>query len=69
MQGSSQTCQQSLDKKNAKEDLFDVPMGSYHGAEVCNLIVSFLLNNSNKFLSKDNFELYRDDGLLIIKKR
>ena len=56
-------------KKNAKEDLFDVPMGSYHGDEACELIVLFLLNNLNLLLSKDNFELYRDDELLIIKKR
>ena len=56
-------------KKAAKEDLFDVPIGSYHGAEVCELIGLFLLNNLNQFLSKENFGLYRDDGLLIIKKR
>ena len=69
MQDSSQTCQEVWIKKNAKEDLFDVPMGSYHGDEVCELIVLFLLNNSNQFLPKHNFELYRDDELLIIKKR
>ena len=69
MQDSSQTCQWSLDQKNAKEDLLDVPIGGYHGAEVCQLIVLFLLNNLNLLLSKDNFELYRDDGFFIIKKR
>ena len=56
-------------KNNAKEDLLDVPIGGYHGAEVCQLIVLFLLNNLNLLLSKDNFELYRDDGFFIIKMR
>jgi len=26
-----------MDKENSNEDLFDVPMGSFHGAEICEL--------------------------------
>ena len=31
-------------KKN-NSDLFDIPMGSFHGAEACELVGLFLLNN------------------------
>ena len=44
-------------------------MGSYHGAEVCELVGLFLLNNLSKILPIKDFGLYRDDGLLIIKNR
>ena len=56
-------------KKDAEKDLLDVPTGSYHGAEVCELIGLFLLNNLSQILPKDSYVLYRNDGLLIIKRR
>jgi len=50
-------------KKKNNSTLFDVTMGSYDGAEVCELVGVYLL-----FLMKENFPtldfgLYRDDGL------
>ena len=56
-------------KKDAEKDLFDVPMGSYHGAEVRKLIGLFLFNNLIQVLPKDSFGLYCDEGLLIFKRR
>ena len=48
--------------KRSSPNLFDVTMGSYDGAETCELIGTFLLNH---ITSKhgNNFGLYRDDGL------
>ena len=51
-------------KKNT-DTVFDATMGSYDGAEVNELIgiyIQFLLTN---ILSKDNMDLYIDDGLFI----
>ena len=58
-------------KKNSAHDLFDIPMGSFHGAEVCELVGLFILNEiiNDKKIEKSNCGLYRDDGLLIVKKR
>ena len=44
--------------------LFDVTMGSYDGAETCELVGLFLLNEIRK--RHNNFGLYRDDELGII---
>ena len=46
--------------------MFDVTMGSYDGAEICELVGLFVLNLSNH-LGKSNVGLYRDDGLAIVK--
>ena len=48
-------------------DLFDVSMGAYDGAEVCELIGIFLLNLLGQQHDTKNIGLYRDDGLLIFK--
>ena len=49
--------------------LIDVPMGSFFGAELCDLIRFYALNHL-KCLYKDNeIGLYRDDGLTIIEKK
>ena len=45
-----------------KSGIFDVAMGSYDGAECCELIGLFMLHNISKELP-GNFGLYRDDGL------
>ena len=42
---------------------FDVTMGAPDGAEVCELVGIFLLNEISKQFPKLNFGLYRDDGL------
>ena len=47
---------------------FDVPMGSYDGAEVCELVGLYLLNkitSKNAPFNKSEIGLYRDDGLAV----
>ena len=48
-------------------DLFDVSMGAYDGAEVCELIGIFLLNLLGPQYDTKNIGLYRDDGLSLFK--
>jgi hypothetical protein len=48
-------------KKNGS--LFDVTMGSYDGAEVCELVGLYLLNQIKTAYPAIDFGLYRDDGL------
>ena len=48
---------------------FDVTMGSYDGAEVCELIGLFLLDLLAKKYRKEDIGWYRDDGLAIFKGR
>jgi len=53
-------------KKGQNEKLFDVTMGSFDGAEACELVVCFLLNQLNKELGQaSSIGLYRDDGLAV----
>ena len=42
---------------------FDVTMGSYDGAELCELVGLYLLDLLTKEFGKQNIGLYRDDGL------
>merc|ERR1719427_1570688 len=44
-------------------------MGSHHGAETCELVGLYILNELSMKIPKDNSGIYRDDGLLITKKR
>ena len=53
-------------RRGKQEGLFDVPMGSYDGAEICELVGVFLLSELAEFLAKDSIGLYRDDGLAAI---
>ena len=53
-------------KKNDNED-FDVTMGSYGGAEVCEIVGLFILNTLTKTIDKKHLGIYRDDGILISK--
>ena len=53
-------------KKNNNDD-FDVPMGSYDGAEVCELVGAFLLNEISRIMDKKDIGLYRDDGLGVMR--
>ena len=55
--------------KNNNSNLFDVTMGSYDGAEICELVGLFILNHLGKSFAKENIGLYRDDGLAIIKNK
>ena len=53
-------------KKEGSED-FDVPMGCFDGAEVCELVGTFILNKLKNVFQNNTFGLYRDDGLVVIK--
>ena len=48
-------------------NLFDVTMGSFDGAEICELVGLYLLKLLSSKLSKDQVGLYRDDGLAALE--
>ena len=56
-------------KKKDTDSSFDVIMGSFDGAEVCELIgiyIQSLLTGSIELI-KENIGLYRDDGLILLR--
>ena len=53
-------------KKSGDED-FDVPMGYYDGAEVCELVGTYILLKLNTILDWSDIGLYRDDGLGVLR--
>ena len=50
-----------------QSDNFDVTVGSYDGAEVCELIGIFILSLIGNKYNPNNIGLYRDDGLAVFK--
>lgn len=46
---------------------FDVTMGTYDGAEVCELVGLFTLSGLGNTYGKECIGLYRDDGLAVFK--
>ena len=53
--------------KQADDNLFDVTMGSYDGAEICELVGLYVLNLLGDKFGRNNLGLYRDDGLAYFK--
>ena len=53
-------------KKERNED-FDVPVGCYDGAEVCEIVESYILNLFGNILDRDLVGLYRNRGLAIVR--
>ena len=51
-----------------KTGTFDVTMGSYDGAEVCELVGLYILNSLSKLIGKETTCLYRDDGIMHLDK-
>ena len=47
--------------------LFDVTMGAYDGAEVCELVGIYMLSLISTEFNKSDIGLYRDDGLAVFK--
>ena len=47
--------------------LFDVTMGAYDGAEVCELVGTFILYQPSRIYNKNNVGLYRDDSLAVFR--
>ena len=59
--------QSTWTKKNG--NFFDVTMGLYDGAEICELVELYLLYELNKTIKNQHLGLYRDDGLAIINSK
>ena len=59
--------QQTWIKKKSR--LFDVTMGAYDGAEVCELVGNYLLYELSKLYEKKDRGLYRNDGLALFKNK
>ena len=49
--------------KSSEDPSFDVTMGSFDGAELCELVGLYILHVLGEKLGKENMGLYRDDGL------
>ena len=54
-------------KKKNSHNCFDVMMGSYNGAEVCELAGSLILSTLASSIPKRNSSLNRDDGLILMR--
>ena len=54
-------------RKKEGPGLFDVTMGSYDGAEICELVGIFVLSQLPEGYDRNNIGLYRDDGLAVFK--
>eukprot|EP00117_Sycon_ciliatum_P005477 scpid89633/ scgid9413/ len=53
--------------KNRGDGLFDVTMGSYDGAEVCELVGVLVLDKLAEIIDRSGIGLYRDDGLAVLR--
>ena len=49
--------------------MLDVAMGSYMGAEICDLIGLYILNDLREILVDKSYGIYRDDGLAILENK
>ena len=59
-----------MDEKNGgRGGLFDVAMGTYDGAEVCELVGTFWLEKIKENCNEGDIGLYRDDGLVIFRNK
>ena len=47
--------------------LFDVAMGAFDRAEVCEFVGNFLLHKLSEKYERKNLAVYHDDGLAIFK--
>ena len=54
-------------KKKNRESCFDVTMGSFHGAEICELVGIHILSLLSNKRNKQSSGLYRDDGLVLLR--
>ena len=50
-----------------ENEMFDVTMGLYDGAEVCELVGLFMLVKLSNIFGKNLVSLYRDDGLAVLR--
>ena len=54
-------------KKKDSEGCFDVTMGSYDGAKICELVGIYILSRLSNIIDKNDCGLYRDDSLLVLR--
>ena len=54
-------------KKKVNHECFDVTMGSFDGAEICELVGIYIINKLSSTVKKEEMGLYRDDGLIILR--
>ena len=52
-------------EKKESQNMFDVTMGSYDGAEVCELVGLLILHKLGNLYQANDIGLYRDDGLSV----
>ena len=52
--------------KKGDDTLLDVTIGSFDGAEICELVGLYLLDKLSSLIGRKNVGLYRDDGLAAI---
>ena len=55
-----------IKKSDNDNNIFDVTMGSFDGAEICELVGLYMLNILVKRFGKKYIGIYRDDGLAVI---
>ena len=55
------------DTWSKKTGLFDVPMGCYDGAEICELVGVYALTKLANEVEKQDVGLYRDDRLAVLR--
>jgi hypothetical protein len=53
--------------KKGNHDCFDVTMGSFDGAEICELVGIYIINKLSLTIKKEDMGLYRDDGLIALR--
>ena len=53
--------------KRGENRSFDVTMGSFDGAEICEIVGPYLLEKLPPLFGKENSGLYRDDGIATVK--
>ena len=54
-------------KKKSTDSCFEVTMGSFYGAEICELVGLYIQSKLKKILPKTSFGLYRDNGLALLR--
>ena len=54
-------------QKSNQTNQFDITMGSYDGAETCELIGKYILHKIKHIIDHKDVGLYRDDGLAVLR--
>ena len=57
----------NLGKRKKTKSCFDVTMGSYYGAEICEMVGIYILTRLATIIKKSCCGLYSDDGLVILR--